>query len=42
MKDNLNLKIYKKNINNKSKLVPLITKNNDTGKVRYSPPYFNE
>ncbi len=42
MKKNFDLKIYKENINNKSKIIPLKIKNNDTGEIKYFPSYFSE
>lgn len=42
MKKQLNLKIYEKNLNNKFKSIPLNVKKNDTGKIKYLPPYFKE
>ncbi len=41
-KENFNLKIYEKNLNNKYNLIPQNTKMNDTGKIKYLPPYFSE
>lgn len=37
-----NLKIYEKNLNTKFKVIPFNIKKNDTGKIKYLPPYFNE
>jgi hypothetical protein len=41
-KNNLILKIYEKNLNNKYNLIPQNIKINDTGKMKYLPPYFSE
>jgi len=37
-----NLKLFDKNINNKSKLLPLLTRRNTIGKTKYIPPFFKE
>lgn len=42
MKENFNLKIYEKSLNTKSKITPFNIKKNDTGKIKYLPPYFKE
>ncbi len=41
-KDSFNLKIYEKNLNNKYNLIPQNIKINDTGRMKYLPPYFSE
>jgi hypothetical protein len=42
MKKNSNLAIYTKNLKTKSKLISFNKRKNDSGKVKFLPPYFEE
>jgi len=42
MKENFNLKIHEKSLNTKYKIIPFNIKKNDTGNMKYLPPFFKE